>query len=56
VGGRIIIKWILMEYDMRMWTGFVWLKIGPKCDSCEDGKLPYESIQGGKCLDWLRYC
>jgi hypothetical protein len=26
--GRIISKSILKEYGVRMWTGFIWLKIG----------------------------
>jgi hypothetical protein len=25
---RIILKWILRLYDGRMWTRFVWLRIG----------------------------
>jgi hypothetical protein len=23
-----ILKWILRKHDMRMWAGFVWLRIG----------------------------
>jgi hypothetical protein len=25
---RIILKWILGKYDVRIWTGFCWLRIG----------------------------
>jgi hypothetical protein len=28
VDGRIILKWILKKYDVRAWTGFIWLRIG----------------------------
>lgn len=27
---RIILKWILKKYHMRMWAGFIWLNIGFK--------------------------
>jgi hypothetical protein len=26
--GKILLKWILKEYDSKIWTGFNWLKIG----------------------------
>jgi hypothetical protein len=26
---RIILKWILKKYCVRLWTGFNWLRIGP---------------------------
>jgi len=25
---RIILKWIFRNWDMRAWTGFIWLRIG----------------------------
>jgi hypothetical protein len=28
VDGRIILKWIVKRYGIRMWTGFMWLRIG----------------------------
>jgi hypothetical protein len=28
VDGRILLKWILREKDMRLWAGFIWLSIG----------------------------
>jgi hypothetical protein len=27
VDGRIILRWIFKKYDMRVWTGFSWLRI-----------------------------
>jgi hypothetical protein len=28
VGGRIILRWIIRKWDMRVWTGLSWLRIG----------------------------
>ena len=28
VNGRIILKWMLMEWDEEAWTGLIWLRIG----------------------------
>jgi hypothetical protein len=28
VDGRIILKWILKKYNITVWTGFIWLRIG----------------------------
>jgi hypothetical protein len=28
VDGRIILKWILREWDGWAWSGFIWLRIG----------------------------
>jgi hypothetical protein len=28
VDGRIILKWILKTHDLRVFTGFMWLRIG----------------------------
>ena len=28
VHGKIILKWILREWDVRAWTGSNWLRIG----------------------------
>jgi hypothetical protein len=28
-GGRIILKWILEVQNRVVWTGFIWLRIGP---------------------------
>jgi hypothetical protein len=27
VGGRIILGWIFMKWDVRVWTGLGWLRI-----------------------------
>jgi hypothetical protein len=28
IDGKIVLKYILNKYSVRMWTGFIWLKIG----------------------------
>jgi hypothetical protein len=28
VDGRIILKWILRKLGWKLWTGFIWLRIG----------------------------
>ena len=28
VDGRIILRWILSKWDVRTWTGLIWLWIG----------------------------
>jgi hypothetical protein len=33
----LILTWILNKQDMRLWTGFIWLRIGTSAGSCEHG-------------------
>jgi hypothetical protein len=28
IDGRILLKLILQKYGVRVWTGFIWLRIG----------------------------
>jgi hypothetical protein len=28
IDGKIIFEWILGKYGAKMWTGFIWLRIG----------------------------
>jgi len=28
IDGRVILKWILKQWDVGVWTGLVWLRIG----------------------------
>jgi hypothetical protein len=28
VNGTTILKWILKKWPVRIWTGFIWLRIG----------------------------
>jgi hypothetical protein len=31
INGRIILKWILENMGGKVWTGFIWLRIGFTC-------------------------
>jgi hypothetical protein len=48
VNGRIILEWILKKSVGRVWTGFIWLKIGAVAGRCEHGNEPLGSIKGGE--------
>jgi hypothetical protein len=28
IDGKVILEWILGKYGRKMWTGFIWLRIG----------------------------
>jgi len=28
IDGRIILRWIFRKWDVRAWTGLIWLRIG----------------------------
>jgi len=28
VHGKVILKWIFKKWDVRVWTGLIWLRIG----------------------------
>jgi hypothetical protein len=28
IDGRIILRWIVRKWDLRAWTGSIWLRIG----------------------------
>jgi len=28
IDGRIILRWIFRKYDIEVWTGSIWLRIG----------------------------
>ena len=28
VDGRIILRWLFRKWDVRVWTGWIWLRIG----------------------------
>jgi hypothetical protein len=54
VDGRIILKWILKNQSVRMWTGFIWLKTGgPVAGSCKHNNEPSCSTEGLRFLDQL---
>jgi hypothetical protein len=46
-----ILKWAI-ENGMKMWTGFVWLRIGTMAGTCEHGNEPMGSIKDGEFIDY----
>jgi hypothetical protein len=34
--GRITLKWIYKKWDLKLWAGFIWLRIGTSDLSFED--------------------
>jgi len=51
VDGRIILRWIFRKWDVRVWTGSSWLRIGKDCGTCDCGNKPSGSIKCGEFLD-----
>jgi hypothetical protein len=46
VDGRIILRW-----DVGVWTGWSWLRIGTVAGTCECGNEPSGYIKCGEFLD-----
>jgi hypothetical protein len=51
VDEKIILEWILGKYDGKVWTGFLWLRIGTSGGSCEHGNETSGSIKDGEFFD-----
>jgi hypothetical protein len=45
MGGSIILKLVIGKQDGVVWTGLIWLRIGPLKVSCEHGNEPLGSIK-----------
>jgi hypothetical protein len=46
VNRKVILKWILKTWDVKLWIGFYWPMMGTRGDSCEHGnQQSYHSIQ-----------
>jgi hypothetical protein len=45
IAGMIILKWILIKYDWKTWTGFIWPGQGQVASSCEHGDECLSSIR-----------
>ena len=37
IDGRIILRWIFWKWDVEVWTGSSWLRIGTVGGTCECG-------------------
>jgi hypothetical protein len=51
IDGRIILRRIFRKWDVGVWTGSSWLRIGA---GCEFGNEPSGSMKCGEFLDWLK--
>jgi hypothetical protein len=51
VDRRIILRWIFRKWDVGVWTGSRWLRIGTGGGTCECGNEPSDSIKCGEFLD-----
>jgi len=48
-----ITEWILEEKGQKLWTGLIWLMMGPVAGCCEYGNEPSGSIKGRELLVYL---
>jgi hypothetical protein len=48
---RIILKWNLKECGGRLWTGLIWLRIGPVAGSCVNANELSGSIKDGEFVE-----
>ena len=51
IDGRIILRRIFRKWDVGVWTGSSWLRIGTGGGHCERGNEPSGSIKCGEFLD-----
>ena len=53
--GNIILRWIFRKWDVGVWTGSNWLRIGTVGGhNCKCGNEPSGSIKRGEFLDGLK--
>ena len=50
IDGRIILRWIVRKWDVGVWTGWDWLRIGAVAGTCECGNVPSGSVKCGELL------
>ena len=51
VDGRIILRWIFRKWDVGVWNGSSWLRIGTGGGHCKAGNEPSGSFKRGEFLD-----
>jgi len=49
--GRIILRWIFSKWDVGVWIGSSWLRIGTGVGRYDYGNKPSGSIKRGEFLD-----
>jgi hypothetical protein len=51
IEGRTLLRWILRKWNIRAWTGSMWLRIGTVAGTHECSNEPSGSIKCGQFLD-----
>jgi len=51
VDGRIILRLIFRKWDVGVWTGSIWFRIGQVVGTCDCGNEPSGSLKCGEFLD-----
>jgi hypothetical protein len=51
VDGRVMLRWIFRKWDVGVWTGSNWLRIGKFGGTCKCGNKPSGTIKRGEFLD-----
>jgi len=54
IDGRIVLRWIFRKWDVGVWTGSSWLRIGEVAVTCECGNEPSGCVKCEEFLDQLR--
>jgi hypothetical protein len=54
--GKIILRWVFRKWDVVVWAGLIWLRIGKVAGCCVCGNESSSSIKLGEFLDWLKTC
>jgi len=49
-----ILGWISRRWDVGIWTGLGWPRIGTGVDACECGNEPSGSVKCGEFLDYMQ--
>jgi hypothetical protein len=54
VDARIILRGIFKKWDVGVWTGLSWLRLGTGCGNFKCGNEPSDSVKFGEFFDWLQ--
>jgi hypothetical protein len=54
VDGRIILRWFVRKWNVGVWTGSSWLRIGTGSGHCSNEHSGF--IKCREFLDWLKTC
>jgi hypothetical protein len=55
IQGRLVLERTLKKQCVKVWTGFIWLRIGSSVGFCEYGSDPSSSTKGGEFIDDLTF-